>query len=345
MYVVDRDGLDGLFAQGGEAQAGASALQVIDAERVRAASASGLQALADATRLDPQPPLEPSLASWSALAPLALVATEVPAETVPLFDTRIDDDREWVETPPTRIGRHARPTLQPPVSQRHGRITKRIVLSFVVGGAALTAAIILMALQSVGADEDARGAPPPEMAQVRRAASAGLATLAPHPLDDAPAGTPAELHPVLGATIPRRALARRPLTPPTAKLPGGRLQWRLPASFTLGGAAPDATDNGAVAALVATLVERCEPGTLVVTGHTCNVGPDLLNLVIGKRRAQLALDLLVADGLPARGVRVRSAAATHPEASNATPAGRIRNRRVTIACQPLRPVTQARGER
>jgi hypothetical protein len=146
----------------------------------------------------------------------------------------------------------------------------------------------------------------------------------------------AEPRPVLAATIDGRVLKRRPLLPPRAMLPGGRLEWRLPARFSFGGEAPDETDDDAIGALVSTLVERCEPGTVVVTGHTCNLGNDLFNLVIGKRRALFARDILVASGLPARGLRVASAAALHPEVSNATAAGRVRNRRVTVACQPLR---------
>jgi hypothetical protein len=346
MYVVDRDGLDGLFAASGEAAAITTASQVVGAGRPRAVSSSGLQALADATRHDVHPVEEGIDASWSELAPLALVATELPPRTAAsvVRDTRVDPEREWVQTPPTRIGRHARPTVQPPLGARHGKERKRIVLSFVVGGAALTAAIILMALRP----SSGPAAGPPEVAQVRRAESAGLESIAPH----APAGSgSADMRPVMGATLEPRALQRRPLTPPAAKLAGGRLVWRLPATFSLGGEAPDAVDDAAIAALASTLIERCQPGTLVVTGHTCNVGTAVLNLIIGKHRAEFALGLLVAGGLPAQGVRVISAAATHPEVSNATPAGRVRNRRVTIACQPQplararAAATQTRGER
>jgi outer membrane protein OmpA-like peptidoglycan-associated protein len=145
----------------------------------------------------------------------------------------------------------------------------------------------------------------------------------------------------MAATVDRAAPRRLP-APAAAMTGDDRLEWRVPARFAYGDDAPEAVDDEALDALVAVLAARCTPGTLVVVGHTCALGAEVVNLAIGKRRARHARELLVAHGLPRPGLHTVSAAATRPEADNSTPAGRERNRRVTIACQPLRH--DARGE-
>jgi len=336
MHVVDRDGLDGLIYEGGALRIG----QVMAAPgRPRADSVSGLQALADLSR--PDPPVDPTLASWTSLEPIAVMPSEA-------GDTSVDEsaDTSLFEGPlatagghaPTRVGRHARPTLEPPLGEASPRLrrpTARIVLSFAIGASALAAAVVLVILQSFGGVPGGASAP----TSARAASVASVARVERAPVRAAPAA-PA---PVPAATIDRQVLHRRAPAPAGAVLPGGRLEWRLPARYSLGGEAPDVLDPESLAALAVALDRRCEPGTLVVVGHTCNVGPHLLNLVIGKRRALFARDLLVGSGVRAQGLRVASAAAVRPEASNATAAGRARNRRVTITCQPQRHA-EARGE-
>ncbi len=355
MGVVDRDGLDGLLRAPSVDATATVGPGAVSLRRPRADSMSGLLALANASH--PCPPVDPTLASWTALEPLALMPTDVE------HDTRVDDGNPFepatrveggepdsqatllrdTPQPPTRIGRHARPTVQPPPGRARSRLrrpTGRIVLSFMSGGAALAAAILLMTLQAAGVRGSESRASLPGGQAARQAARVATvaATAEARPHVRAASAAPA---PVLAATIDRRVL-RRQVVPVVAVLPGGRLQWRVPARYSLGGEAPDVIDNESLAALVAELGSRCTPGTIVVTGHTCNVGSIMLNFGIGKRRARFVRDLLVTTGLPARAVRVASAASLRPEASNETAAGRERNRRVTVACQPLRQ--QARGE-
>jgi outer membrane protein OmpA-like peptidoglycan-associated protein len=313
MGVVDRDGLDGLIRVPGELTSLAVVPVVSSSSlRQRLDSVSGLQALAEHAR--PDPPVDAMMASWTSLEPLAEIPRSREVEAT-LFDE-------------PRAARPARPTVQPPV--RAPLSNARIVLSFMLGGAALAAAITLTILRAFA----------PGLAPVTPPPALGLATTAaPAPQASAAALAPA---PVPAATIDRQVLRRPPALPPAPVASTSRLEWRLPASFTPGGAVPRAVDAQAMSALVAALNSHCRPGTVVVTGHTCTLGTRLLNLVMGKRRALSARALLVADGLAVDGVRVASAAASRPEASNATRAGRQRNRRVTIACQPLQD--DVRGE-
>jgi peptidoglycan hydrolase-like protein with peptidoglycan-binding domain len=84
---------------------------------------------------------------------------------------------------------------------------------------------------------------------------------------------------------------------------------------------------------------------ITLVGHTDISGPSPYNLVLGRRRglsvrSRLQASLANADrSLPARvRIFVFSAGATRPAVSNATPAGRARNRRVEAWISPPPPV-------
>jgi outer membrane protein OmpA-like peptidoglycan-associated protein len=74
--------------------------------------------------------------------------------------------------------------------------------------------------------------------------------------------------------------------------------------------------------------------TIFVTGHTDNVGSAAFNQALSERRADAVFQELVANGVPARRIVARGAGLTQPVASNATPEGRARNRRVEIVIRP-----------
>jgi outer membrane protein OmpA-like peptidoglycan-associated protein len=80
---------------------------------------------------------------------------------------------------------------------------------------------------------------------------------------------------------------------------------------------------------VAVVLERNpELGPVVIEGHTDNVGSDTLNLNLSQRRAQSVLNYLVSKGIDASRLRAKGFGESKPIATNATPLGRAKNRRV-----------------
>lgn len=75
---------------------------------------------------------------------------------------------------------------------------------------------------------------------------------------------------------------------------------------------------------------RCGNVNLTIEGHTDSVGAETYNLALSERRANAVLEYLVAQGVPAARLNVAAYGETRPVASNATPEGRAKNRRVDI---------------
>jgi len=69
---------------------------------------------------------------------------------------------------------------------------------------------------------------------------------------------------------------------------------------------------------------------LQVEGHTDSVGSDQFNQVLSEQRAASVRDFLVEQGVAAGSVSARGFGKTQPVASNDTPEGRQRNRRVEL---------------
>jgi outer membrane protein OmpA-like peptidoglycan-associated protein len=73
------------------------------------------------------------------------------------------------------------------------------------------------------------------------------------------------------------------------------------------------------------------PGlTLQIEGHTDSVGSDEFNQQLSERRADSVRDFLAQEGVPASTITARGFGKTQPVASNDTPEGRQRNRRVEL---------------
>ncbi|KVH74684.1 hypothetical protein WJ42_18340 [Burkholderia cepacia] len=70
-----------------------------------------------------------------------------------------------------------------------------------------------------------------------------------------------------------------------------------------------------------------------VTGFTDSVGSDDYNLALSQRRAESVAAYLKAHGLKADSITVKGRGKADPVATNATPDGRGRNRRVEITLQ------------
>ena len=70
--------------------------------------------------------------------------------------------------------------------------------------------------------------------------------------------------------------------------------------------------------------------TIRIVGHTDSTGEDSVNRPLSLGRATSARDFLVDRGVSAERIRVAGRAELEPVASNATEAGRARNRRIEI---------------
>lgn len=69
---------------------------------------------------------------------------------------------------------------------------------------------------------------------------------------------------------------------------------------------------------------------IIVIGHTCSIGSDVVNNAIGLQRADQAKRYMVAQGIDESRIEEVSKAATEPCASNDTEDGRLQNRRITF---------------
>jgi len=84
---------------------------------------------------------------------------------------------------------------------------------------------------------------------------------------------------------------------------------------------------------------RASPGEelLTIVGHTDSSGSAQYNRALGQRRADASRDYLVSSGgLSSARIRTSSAGDTSPVASNDTPEGRARNRRIEIVADLYR---------
>ena len=104
-----------------------------------------------------------------------------------------------------------------------------------------------------------------------------------------------------------------------------------PLSFRVAGVLPDAADPSELDRFVTHLAEACAGRSIVLTGHTCDLGNEQRNLVLGHERASHVRGLLLAAGVR-EPVEVQTAGSGRPLESNATEAGRQHNRRVTATC-------------
>jgi outer membrane protein OmpA-like peptidoglycan-associated protein len=77
------------------------------------------------------------------------------------------------------------------------------------------------------------------------------------------------------------------------------------------------------------------PNTIIdIVGHTDSVGSESMNQVLSERRAASVRDVLVSYGVAPNRIITRGAGELRPIASNSTPDGRARNRRVDITIRP-----------
>lgn len=90
------------------------------------------------------------------------------------------------------------------------------------------------------------------------------------------------------------------------------------------------SEGKAVLDVLAKKILAIASSTAVVTGYTDNKGSEQYNLALGSRRANAVKAYLITKGVDSNRITTESRGEANPIASNATAAGRAKNRRVEI---------------
>lgn len=149
---------------------------------------------------------------------------------------------------------------------------------------------------------------------------------------EAPTGYAAET--ALTVDLPARAAAVAPTAARCAWLLNGVIAER-PIVFEPGETTLDAGSD-AVLDRLAVVLSRCEGGRIEIGGHTDSRGPEDLNQRLSRQRAEVVLDALIERGVPLARLGARGYGEDEPVASNATEAGRAKNRRIGFKALPCR---------
>jgi len=188
-------------------------------------------------------------------------------------------------------------------------------------------------LQNTARDEEAQRAAAEREAQAQQAAGiASNESDQAHALAEARAreAALAQQEAALSAGISMGATPAKS-QPPPAREPRGPSMLLSGAAFMPGRAIlrTDESTRTRVKALVAFVLASA--GAMIrVEGHTDNQGNPQANLSLSQQRADAIKDVLRAAGIPASRVQAIGLGAEQPVASNATPQGRERNRRVEV---------------
>lgn len=128
----------------------------------------------------------------------------------------------------------------------------------------------------------------------------------------------------------------------TEERPLSTAKHALPEKVILDGTVLKSTPGGwkldaqAMEALKQTIekVRASAPGTsLVVTGYSSSTRTRGKNISVSRHRAEFVANTLTSMGIPREKITVRSLGSSNPIADNATPNGRMKNRRVEIEFQ------------
>ncbi len=115
---------------------------------------------------------------------------------------------------------------------------------------------------------------------------------------------------------------------PRAQLQQGAIQLNEPVRFMANGAKLSKESDALLDTIADLLLQHSEIDHVVVEGHTDKSGSARANLELSRARAAAVVKWLVAHGVSARRLSSRGFGSSQPIASNDTPDGRARNRRV-----------------
>ncbi len=86
---------------------------------------------------------------------------------------------------------------------------------------------------------------------------------------------------------------------------------------------------------IAAVLKDYDKTIIHVVGHTDSDGSDQHNQALSERRAEAVANLLANNGVPSSRVRIEGRGEREPVASNATPEGKRKNRRVDIVIKTV----------
>jgi outer membrane protein OmpA-like peptidoglycan-associated protein len=176
----------------------------------------------------------------------------------------------------------------------------------------------------------------PSKSPVAGAASAPTAVVAPASAATVALGTAVDLAPPPPASTapPPPAPSASAETVPVARAqtgdPRSLAGARFPGAFPRNATEPTGFTAAEVDALVAEL-QRC-PTDVVLVGHACSLGDESTNQGLGWLRADAVRRILVARGVDAARIRVRTAGSNGALATNDSEERRLVNRRVMVMC-------------
>ena len=100
-----------------------------------------------------------------------------------------------------------------------------------------------------------------------------------------------------------------------------------------------AVGDAAVALLdrIVDFANDCRDFTIVIVGHSDDVGEESWNRALSRARARSVADYIAAAGIPADRLAVEGRGSAEPVADNATPSGRRKNRRVDFQLRDASP--------
>lgn len=150
------------------------------------------------------------------------------------------------------------------------------------------------------------------------------ATSQPAATDRQPAATTGQTPQQGSQEAPRAPKAAAKLTPAEQKTLSRQ------ASFELGSSELSPASEQLVAEIKAVLDEHPDQ-VLLISGHTCNIGTDEVNQKVSLERAEQVKSSLIREGIAADRIRTVGHSDKYPIASNATEAGRRKNRRVEFS--------------
>lgn len=81
---------------------------------------------------------------------------------------------------------------------------------------------------------------------------------------------------------------------------------------------------------IAGALKKFPKATVVIEGHTDNLGQEAANLVLSRNRAEVIKTELIKRGVKANRIEIKAMGSTAPMASNDSAEGRAKNRRIEI---------------
>lgn len=112
-----------------------------------------------------------------------------------------------------------------------------------------------------------------------------------------------------------------------------RLMITMPGDISFMSGSADINPSNYQALTVVANEVRTNNMTMMITGHTDNTGSVALNDSLSKARANAVASYMYAQAIPFGAVKTEGLAFHQPVASNSTPDGRAKNRRVEIILQ------------